>query len=43
VCVYKQEPDFTHGNVNYNHRNMRVWVSIQDADWQCTQLYAHHS
>ena len=41
VCVDKQESGVDRGNVNYNHRNMRVWVSILDADLQRVHLYAH--
>ena len=43
VCVDKQEPGVDRGNVNYNHRNMRVWVSIQNVDLECAQLHAYHS
>ena len=40
VCVYKQEAGVDNGNVNYNCRNMRVWVSISDFGFRCNQLYA---
>ena len=43
VCVDKQEPGVDRGNVNYNHRNMRVWVSIEYASLERAVLYAYHS